>query len=216
MPYSNPYTQVVIDEWRKNEKEPEFLTAEDRMALPATHVKAANNMNRTWGPWEILCKDYDGTVYYILRHEAGMYDIDLNDISTTGDILSWLIHMSGKCETFYGESFVYFLGCAFSEILEHSGLDIKNNQMFDGKKVAAKYYKDLRPKRSISSRTRHLVFERDKFRCRDCGASATTGATLELDHTIPISKGGSNEISNLRTLCSDCNRGKSDRIVQYD
>jgi hypothetical protein len=216
MPYSNPYTQVVVDEWHKKEEGHQLLTAEDRMALPAIHVKTANNMNKTWGPWEILCTEYEGALCYYLRHEAGMYDINLNDVKTTGDILDWLMHMSGKCETFYGKGFVYFLGCAFKDILNYAGLNIKTNLVFDGKKVAAKYYKDLRPRRAVSVRTRHLVFERDKFRCQDCGASAVTGATLELDHTVPVSKGGSNEISNLRTLCTDCNRGKSDRIVQYD
>jgi len=216
MPWSNPYTQVLIDEWLKNGVDPEEIGGVDRILPPSIHVKAANNMNKTWGPWEITCEEHKSTVYYSLRHEACMYDIDLNEVTTTADILDWILHMSGKTESSYGEDFVYFLGRAFRDILQHSGINIKSNQVFEGKKVAAKYYKDLRPRRAVSPRTRHQVFERDNFRCRDCGASAATGATLELDHTIPVSKGGSNEIGNLRTLCSDCNRGKSDRIVQYD
>ena len=33
----------------------------------------------------------------------------------------------------------------------------------------------------------------------------------EVDHIIPVSKGGDNDISNLITSCFDCNRGKRDK-----
>lgn len=34
---------------------------------------------------------------------------------------------------------------------------------------------------------------------------------LECDHVIPVANGGTNEIINLVTSCSDCNRGKGKR-----
>jgi 5-methylcytosine-specific restriction endonuclease McrA len=34
------------------------------------------------------------------------------------------------------------------------------------------------------------------------------GARLEVDHKIPVAKGGRNEIENLWALCFECNRGK--------
>lgn len=33
------------------------------------------------------------------------------------------------------------------------------------------------------------------------------------DHIIPKSKGGSEEIENMQTMCTDCNRKKGDKIV---
>jgi len=32
---------------------------------------------------------------------------------------------------------------------------------------------------------------------------------LEVDHVVPVSKGGKNDMANLITACFDCNRGKS-------
>ena len=59
---------------------------------------------------------------------------------------------------------------------------------------------------------RHEVFKRDNYTCVECGARKEDGATLHIDHKIPVSKGGTDELSNLQTLCSDCNLNKSDVI----
>lgn len=72
-----------------------------------------------------------------------------------------------------------------------------------------------RPKRRpVSSRLRYEVLLRDGHRCVDCGASALEDplVRLEIDHRIPVSKGGTNDKENLQTLCWACNNGKSDNI----
>ncbi|MEG4914717.1 MULTISPECIES: HNH endonuclease [unclassified Microcoleus] len=56
------------------------------------------------------------------------------------------------------------------------------------------------------------VLARDKWKCLSCGRSAREdGVLLEVDHIIPRSKGGSDHMSNLQTLCKKCNIGKSNR-----
>lgn len=58
---------------------------------------------------------------------------------------------------------------------------------------------------------RLYVFQLDNFTCQYCGAA---GVPLECDHVIPVSRGGSNEKSNLKTACRSCNREKSDRTLE--
>ncbi len=41
-------------------------------------------------------------------------------------------------------------------------------------------------------------------------------ARLEIEHTIPISKGGNNDESNLWLACPICNRYKSDKTTAVD
>lgn len=63
---------------------------------------------------------------------------------------------------------------------------------------------------NIPDETRREVLERDEYRCKACGVSRNSGAILHIDHIRPVSKGGSNELANLRVLCRDCNVGKGD------
>jgi 5-methylcytosine-specific restriction enzyme A len=64
-------------------------------------------------------------------------------------------------------------------------------------------------RRPIRPSVRFDILTRDQYRCVCCGRSAADGVKLEVDHIIPVSKGGTNHFDNLQTLCADCNRGKS-------
>jgi hypothetical protein len=65
--------------------------------------------------------------------------------------------------------------------------------------------------REPSLRLRWKVLDRDRFTCCGCGRSPATtiGVELHVDHIVPWSKGGETVLANLRTLCSDCNLGRS-------
>jgi 5-methylcytosine-specific restriction endonuclease McrA len=65
--------------------------------------------------------------------------------------------------------------------------------------------------RDPSLRLRFQVLKRDNFSCVKCGASPAKdqNVILHIDHIKPWSNGGKTEISNLQTLCQDCNLGKS-------
>jgi hypothetical protein len=63
-------------------------------------------------------------------------------------------------------------------------------------------------KKIKSTRNRFRVFKRDGFSCQYCGQKPPH-VVLEIDHIIPKSKGGRDDMENLITACFDCNRGKS-------
>jgi hypothetical protein len=50
---------------------------------------------------------------------------------------------------------------------------------------------------------------RDGFRCASCHSS---DADLQIDHVIPVSRGGMNDLDNLQLLCRKCNTEKSDKL----
>lgn len=53
--------------------------------------------------------------------------------------------------------------------------------------------------------------------CLRCGIHAkdTPQSKLSPDHVLPLSKGGSNDISNIQPLCLSCNIAKHNRIIDY-
>jgi hypothetical protein len=63
----------------------------------------------------------------------------------------------------------------------------------------------------VSNRMRFSIYERDGHRCRKCGISGRHH-DLEIDHIIPISKGGKSTYDNLQTLCRRCNLEKGSKI----
>ena len=63
-------------------------------------------------------------------------------------------------------------------------------------------------RKSVGKRLRFSIFTRDGFACRYCGRQSDE-VKLEIDHIMPICKGGTNDEANLVTACGDCNRGKA-------
>jgi hypothetical protein len=71
----------------------------------------------------------------------------------------------------------------------------------------------MNKRKPISAKKRFDILERDNFTCQSCGAKQSDDVLLEVDHIKPVSKGGTNDIDNLVTLCYKCNRGKGARIL---
>lgn len=61
----------------------------------------------------------------------------------------------------------------------------------------------------VSKKMRLSILSRDHFKCKYCGSTLN----LEIDHIIPISKGGKSEYNNLQTLCHRCNVNKGTDII---
>ena len=78
-----------------------------------------------------------------------------------------------------------------------------------------KFKKSVAGQRALMTQAlRTSIKERDYYTCQKCGANIyeERNLLLEIDHIMPLSKGGTSIESNLQTLCWRCNRTKGSKI----
>jgi 5-methylcytosine-specific restriction endonuclease McrA len=71
------------------------------------------------------------------------------------------------------------------------------------------------PRKFRRAVTNTFLFARDEYTCQYCGRTSAElkhRECLTRDHLIPISRGGSNEWTNVVTACSSCNTKKANRL----
>jgi 5-methylcytosine-specific restriction enzyme A len=64
----------------------------------------------------------------------------------------------------------------------------------------------------IKPSVRRMVMRMFNYTCTRCGATESDGVPLEIDHHVPVARGGTNDVYNLRVMCRPCNAAKSDTM----
>ncbi|WP_252235931.1 HNH endonuclease signature motif containing protein [Clostridium sp. ZS1] len=95
-------------------------------------------------------------------------------------------------------------------------LDIYNlNNFIEYLSEGVKFRKSVAGQRALmTSKLREKIKQRNNYTCQQCGLSANEekNLLLEIDHIMPLSKGGLSIEENLQTLCWKCNRTKGAKV----
>jgi len=106
------------------------------------------------------------------------------------------------------------------ELRDEDGMRILSHNDREGLKPNEYILESLTPRqviaRGISGRQRRRILDRDGSTCQICGAAAGEESgcepgkkcRLQIDHTVPISQGGSDDEHNLRAVCVWYNKDK--------
>lgn len=86
-------------------------------------------------------------------------------------------------------------------------------KVLESKLTASAFAKEQRA--LMTKKLRKYIKSRDNYTCCSCGNStyAEPNLLLEIDHIVPVAKGGPTEEGNLQTLCWKCNRAKGAKIT---
>lgn len=94
--------------------------------------------------------------------------------------------------------------------------DVSNlNKFVEYLSENVKYKKSVLGQRALMTlKLRESIKQRDNYTCQICGLSVRdeSNLLLEIDHIIPLSKGGLSTTDNLQTLCWKCNRSKGAKL----
>ena len=134
------------------------------------------------GTW-VVYKSYDG-VYYLYNNN---YKTIKNEDTTNTEM---------EIKKYENDLSHYVI------ITEEEYDALKNENQKNDNKQNFKIYK-----RNVSSLTKKMVASNQEWKCGSC--SQILDYTYEIDHHIPLFKGGSNEISNLIALCRNCHGKKT-------
>lgn len=102
--------------------------------------------------------------------------------------------------------YVYVLDCWHE--MELIGLD--NFRVQFSQELLAAHKKRERARMTRDYRV--AIMKRDNYTCQKCGKYMPDEVGLQIDHIIPVSKGGTSDAENLQVLCSKCNGRKSNKI----
>lgn len=78
--------------------------------------------------------------------------------------------------------------------------------------VTFNQYHAVDQRKVLTKALRDKIKKRDKYTCVLCGKEMHDGVGLQIDHIIPISRGGKSIAENLRVLCSNCNLGRGNKL----
>jgi len=142
------------------------------------------------------------------------YDLPLNDLISKLYLIDNLSTVEIS-EKIFKEIKIFISPRAIQKRLKKLGLTRSLSDAFNiAIKKGRKSYTHLRKaiksselRRGINLRLRYEIFKRDGFKCVLCG-NTPKESRLVIDHIIPVVDGGTNDSSNLRILCFDCNEGK--------
>lgn len=95
-------------------------------------------------------------------------------------------------------------------------MDIENlNKFIKYLSEKIKFNESVAGQRALmTSLLRRKILARDKYTCQKCGNSTHNepNLLLEIDHIIPLAKGGKTTENNLQVLCWRCNRHKGSKV----
>ncbi|MDR0248239.1 MAG: HNH endonuclease [Oscillospiraceae bacterium] len=144
-------------------------------------------------------------------HKRDAYDMDklANELADVSQrkidvILRNIFNDSGKHWGFFYKSYSNFKD-AFDKAMNRIFIDAVDVEITPNEESADE----------LTDEIKRQVFVRDNYVCLCCGKAQRKGVPLNADHIRPIAMGGNNAVSNLQTLCKQCNAVKSVNEVDY-
>lgn len=163
-------------------------------------------------------KEYESLKQYINEHEAETLKLKASDYIECANKIYGELKNNNRPEFRIDIYLDYSSNKGFVSASKNKTYNEEQFLMFLNEYSSLKNFNKLNEisarieRAKVSESLRYDVLKRDNFKCQICGATAQDGAKLQVDHIIPVSKGGKTEMSNLQTLCSRCNAGKSDKM----
>lgn len=97
--------------------------------------------------------------------------------------------------------------------MSYTELEDRNKKLAEiGYQCSLRTYHSKNQRSLMTKDLRQKIEIRDNYTCQICGKYMPDEVGLQIDHIVPVSKGGKTVESNLQVLCSKCNARKGDKL----
>lgn len=177
--------------------------------LNPKYINNINDMIKETDYIEKRYKRYRNAAFNIIKHAKWYQKIGYKHYLRNLHDRTWIIivtYTSPKGRNHYRKVYQNTIYQAIPNYINNLCNSHKYLNKYDISKTQVKNERS-----KLTASLRYRVLKHDHYRCVICGRSAKDGIKLHVDHIKPVSRGGKTELNNLRTLCSDCNLGKSNK-----
>jgi hypothetical protein len=195
-PYNRRDIEYLLKYFAQKESAPLFIRFDDtdrqavNLSLIAKEIMEKNMrlseqfeyINSLWNEEKNLLRVYFGSKYFYKKQ----LDIELD--KAFGDFS----HVSINTDNTIGET-----------------IDLYSLPLYELCKVAPKTGRMIKDSVYATAKTKDGL-----YRCSNsnCGKESSHKALFQIDHIVPMSRGGKTMLNNLQLLCRPCNQNKSNRI----
>jgi len=97
-----------------------------------------------------------------------------------------------------------------TEIRDERGIDIELDKGTNQYRLNSASLNPANPRAYLTKKQKEGLLDSEKYRCQTCLTQDinNTSKTMQADHKIPLSRGGTHVKTNWQTLCHVCNVGK--------
>lgn len=194
--------------------------ANENLQLLSQYREDCSKLQKENALTQLEIKQFKVPYHTWLSIEEKLYNKNLLSAITDFSVYVKATYTSPQGRNGYYRDYTYFQRTVedIIKVIDYEKqLALEKEKYEQAKREEREYRKAQRPAQQIernklTKKLRYEILERDHYKCVICGRSAEDGVILHIDHIIPVSKGGLTTPENLRTLCADCNLGKSDTL----
>lgn len=189
----NPQIGDLLDEYLNSGGFDEIQAHQKK--IEAWHEESKARIERS------LLKDYRRKQYLMAVDDRKAYKFNLIRVQTR-------YRQKNYVKTPYTVNMnVGAFGCYYGYLMQrHEEL------AWIGFECTLRQYNSKNQRKLATRELRESIMKRDNYTCQICGKHMPDEVGLQIDHIIPVARGGKTVPSNLRVLCSKCNGAKSDKI----
>ena len=202
-PFKYPYFTYGFDVSGK--RNPQFEDLLDRFLIEGGFTPIAAHKEKI-EEWKLYCQQKAlKSIFKKLRLSQFYKTVDdMHAFQFTLSRSQTRYHQSNYVKTpYHVDVIVGLIKCTYEDI------KYRFDKLSDiGFECTLREYHSKNQRKLATRELREKIMKRDNYTCQLCGKYMPDEVGLQIDHIVPVSKGGKSVPSNMQVLCSKCNSAK--------